>query len=119
MVLMIFCFLLFFNLLMKNRFTQKVMGLKFFTFCFGNLLPDLLFRLPSLCLAMLAFKYKDEYMPRITPYRKNKELYFILLLISQFQILTYYYMWCYKMKRGKLNKFIFIGFMLCGKLVRV
>ena len=112
---MIFCFFLLINLLITNRFTQKVMGLRFFTFYLANILPDLLFRLPSIFFILLTFKYRDEFRPHLIPYRKNKELYFALLLISTFQILTHYYMWCLKTKKGKPNKIIFIGIMLCSK----
>jgi len=108
-------FFLSMNFLILYRFAQKVIGLKSLNFCFGNLIIDCLFRLPAILLMMQSFKYRDEFIVKKMPYRNNKNLYFTLLILSTIQILTYYYMWCFKMKKDKLNKFIIVLIIIFGK----
>ena len=113
---MIFCFFFLINLLIFYRIAQKLMGLKFLNFFFGNFLTDLFFRLSPIFFIMLHFRYLDEDMPDEIPYRKNKDLYFTFLLISAIQSLTYYYVLCFKLKKDKLSKIIFIAIVLLGKI---
>ena len=114
--LTIFCLFFLHKTLNFNRFTQKVMGLKSFVFCFGSLVIDLIFRLPAILMIMLNFKYQDELYNYSTPYLKNANLYFILLLVSTLHILTYFYIWSFKFKRDKPAKLIVMVIIIFGKL---